>query len=804
MFHDRMRSARDAKKDCQLLGRALAALTCTLLASCTYPRLFKSYTVSSREQAAAITVSATTIPWQRISTSVEPNFTITGDSALLQVAPVTAHIQDQILSAFAANASLGLARGSVISQTTANSTLNSSNNSLHTGQSNTATTGGGQPAGSTTTTTSAGANGGTVSVTTTTNSTSQPITASIPTPPTGIPAGASALTNAAMTGSPSIDPMLKYQAALALYQEVQLMNKEVQNIASRRCFVAYMVQLKIGVLPYRRYLPYDVHARVSFFPVWRVSVEANGTGKTRPAVQKIRSKNSTAGITGFSIFRRNQVTPSTPTKEEKNAPACTGERSSAPLPEVVPVLVTDDIERAVESRSVEVANQIALALSYLSPTLGGRGHLDKLQQSIQAAFGQDINSALTVTRQTDNTLYVRIGAVENATSGLSLTGRTYDVAVLLLVPKVYFSRQANEGSTAHVEIVTYSEFRNATSGAVLPERSGSLPDVADEEITQAMGDVSSTWLQHWQEFQRCAVPEGPEPNGCSMSGNGDVRPYGVEQELIAAVRQSNFSWFRDLVEMIESTNAVGTVPKSAGEINGITYSQREEELWTRLTVLLADSAYSDAEVELRGPQPVELPQSSAPVALIDDGHESSLVLGGVSGIPDNSLIAALELRTPSVATFFDTSIAYNEGSGDLTIKFPSLKQMGLKASGISGRVVLASKSCDRSVTLCAVFPGRSSTKQAGRASAKTPAVPAAPEPPSAKPPASSPESSAQRCGKRQMCYEVAYFVAGAPPAKAPNFKLSTSATVVDTSSGNRGSIVVTIAKLKKASQRVLV
>ena len=245
----------------------IATVVCIGTTSCVnHPPLYKKYAAPSREVAAAVTVSATDMPWQRIATSVEPNFTISGNSALGQVAPITARINQQVLSALAANAEFGFAHGSAQLHSKTNTSSNSQNTSSNTSTSNTSTAAGGKPPGSTTTTTATGTNGSTVSVTTTTNSTSQPITASTPAAPTGVPAAASALSSAALSGSPSVDPMLKYEAALALYQDVQLMNNEVQNIASRRCYVPYMVQLKIGVLPYRHYLPYDLHARISFFP----------------------------------------------------------------------------------------------------------------------------------------------------------------------------------------------------------------------------------------------------------------------------------------------------------------------------------------------------------------------------------------------------------------------------------------------------------------------------------------------------------------------------------------------------------
>ena len=137
--------------------------------------------VSSRDQAGAVLISVNMVaPWDQVADAVQPNFSLTGDQALQQVAPTTARLQEQVLSAFGLSLGVGL---------------------------------------------------------------SQTAPASAPQTPTGTPTGAQLTPATTVSGDIGLDPMLKYQAALALYQAVQIMNREVQYAAMRDGFVPYLVTM---------------------------------------------------------------------------------------------------------------------------------------------------------------------------------------------------------------------------------------------------------------------------------------------------------------------------------------------------------------------------------------------------------------------------------------------------------------------------------------------------------------------------------------------------------------------------------
>src|SRR5262249_129162 len=103
--------------------------------------------------------------------------------------------------------------------------------------------------------------------------------------------------------------------------------------------------------------------------------------------------------------------------------------NASELPHVLPLLVTDDLERALKFRAVEAAGQIGLALTFMYQGVGGNVSANKANQALDTIFGQDINSRLTVTRLSDNTLYARIGAAYQATAGAALIGQTNDISL---------------------------------------------------------------------------------------------------------------------------------------------------------------------------------------------------------------------------------------------------------------------------------------------------------------------------------------------------------------------------------------
>src|SRR3546814_1001816 len=74
--------------------------------------------------------------------------------------------------------------------------------------------------------------------------------------------GAPGTALAGAAGEPGIDPFLKYDIARSLFEFVQLLNQTVRNVAyDSRTEEAYLVRLRVGVVPLARRQSFDVYSR---------------------------------------------------------------------------------------------------------------------------------------------------------------------------------------------------------------------------------------------------------------------------------------------------------------------------------------------------------------------------------------------------------------------------------------------------------------------------------------------------------------------------------------------------------------
>lgn len=195
-----------------------------------------------------------------------------------------------------------------------------------------------------------------------------------------------------------VNPHMEYKAAQSLYHAVKLLNEEARNAAVRNGYVPHVIMLKLTPMLYRRDLSYDIHAKVSFF--------------------------------------NTEKTPIVPKKD------CPGDHlKGLRLPYVVPILATDDLERSIRSNAVEISRQVGLALNAMVKGVGANAALDRINQQLNEIVANDFNSILTVGRLTDNTLYIRLGAANQASSQFSIIGKSYDIAALVLIPMEYYTKK---------------------------------------------------------------------------------------------------------------------------------------------------------------------------------------------------------------------------------------------------------------------------------------------------------------------------------------------------------------------------
>ena len=177
-----------------------------------------------------------------------------------------------------------------------------------------------------------------------TTTTSQSSNSSGPT--AGTPTAASLPGGGSVTGATlGQEPLLKFWTAAALYQEVQLLNRYVQDAAIPEGFTAYVVRLQVSLLPWARNEPYDAYADISFFR--------------------------------GDFCHENRI---------EETPKCDGQTSQNEV-RILPLLVTDDIEAALEARSYDRIRQLALALSAVFKGVGVKSNLGEYERAAPVCNG---------------------------------------------------------------------------------------------------------------------------------------------------------------------------------------------------------------------------------------------------------------------------------------------------------------------------------------------------------------------------------------------------------------------------------
>lgn len=272
-------------------------------------RRYDAHYPSSQAEAGTVTVAVVSVErWQDVVNDLKPNFTLTGDTALQKVLPVTAALQTKILDSLGVNVSAALPTMELTRARTVTRTEADDTETREVAEEKTDARTSGTP----------------------------PELSDLPTPPRtakdlpGIDNVAELFKDT--IGNP---PTLEYQTALALFQEVRLLNRYVDAAVGRHGFTPYLVRLQVGITPYAHRQPYDVYTRIGFFNGLALEEVCND-----PDIQE----------------RCIELASRTP--------------------EVVPLVVTDDIELTRQARATEVVRQLQAALS---GTLQGVGLAAQLQ-----------------------------------------------------------------------------------------------------------------------------------------------------------------------------------------------------------------------------------------------------------------------------------------------------------------------------------------------------------------------------------------------------------------------------------------
>ncbi len=550
-----------------------------VVAACGCAELFTAHRVERQHDAGSVHFAVLAVgPWSEFAESLQPSFQIDEQSALDQVVPSTRALEESLLSVLQASLGLTDVPSRVVDSTTTTTTPDAT------------------------------------SERTVTEREASPLRSEVR------PDAAVVIADDRAVGLPrdsvldqdvGIDPMMRYWAATALYQEVNLLNQYIRTAAIRDGFRPYVVRLQVTLMPAARNEPYDVYTTFSFF--------------SRPLPVAGRGAGGTGGPGAPETSLRGTIRGSSTASERLT-------------PQIIPLMATDNLEATMHSRMVDNVRQLAGALFFMSGTATGALDGQQFSRDQQGVLGRDLNSLLTVARVSDNSLRVRLGASQQATSDYAMVPRNHNVTVLVMVP---------EGVADTIQIVSRTVLVDAKTGKELKERTS-------EEI--------SAILERVRDRYDLAADEKELLGLLAFAQHNDQRAYFAELERLAGPD-------RDF--------AHGT------------------SLWLDLVSLMAGSRYSATEFDL--PPPVAyagngfsgLPDQKA--LLLDDGVlHSTIVLRGGSSLKSSEVSAILEVRPADgeMLPFVPDQVAVSSDRGDIYLEFPSLRAWGVTSGGFRGTMSL--------------------------------------------------------------------------------------------------------------------
>lgn len=199
-------------------------------------------------------------------------------------------------------------------------------------------------------------------------------------------------------GLGGFDPFLVYGSATALHQEVAMLNRYIEDAATRRNAIPYLVRLQITHMPNRPNRPVDTYVTLRFG-----GNDANG--KDFPDVDE----SDRQGVL------------------------------------VLPLLATESLESSVVEKTfelqlaAELARQVSVApfkagKQVPSISVAAAQKLRAAYKRARSSLGRDLNTTFLVGAEDSNIIKVRIGAANAGSKDLQMVPRNHYLSILVMVP----------------------------------------------------------------------------------------------------------------------------------------------------------------------------------------------------------------------------------------------------------------------------------------------------------------------------------------------------------------------------------
>jgi hypothetical protein len=638
----------------RLLLPALAA-TLLLTACETFNRQQR---VDRQDKAGSVHVAVlSVVPWSSYSDSLQPVFKMTAEDALAQAIPDTVALEDKLLSALGAKAKVALPQTKDLTSLVSTATTTGDSSVENSEVTKTTTT----------------------DSKTTTESPGDVSTAQLGASPAGTQTAAGLPGASVLSTKLGLDPMMRLTVAKALYQEAALINQEIKHAAlDPDAYTSFLVRIQVTVLPSQRDEPYDAYSSISFFHgdfdssqtsysplLYQPNdpllahlrtgadnletdvLESTDVGKPSSAALRARAafldKVEATNSLGREAIRQLRIDlDKIPLQSTAELEAAVDERLLAsllkgtvvtPTPRILPLLVTDDIVAALQSRSTEKIAQFGLALSALFNGVGVGADLQKTSDKLRSSLGRDFNSTFTVARSSDNTMLVRFGALQQAAATYTMIPQSHYVSLVLLVPK-----KDPQPERQVMRLLAKTIFIDATKGTPLPSR-----------------PASELLIKAKTVFRNHGYPED------KLTESGAI-------VLLGHVARNDFATFVNELKAITKLAPSSLMP---------------EATWADFAALRTGGQYDSGTFAVYFPKPNVLPFATQTPILFDDGKTvASASIQGGKGWKATNLRASLLLKeargagTPDL-TFYAGSVSVNAADGTITLGFPSPAAAGL-------------------------------------------------------------------------------------------------------------------------------
>ena len=418
-----------------------------------------------------------------------------------------------------------------------------------------------------------------------------------------------------------LDQMTRYWAATALFQEINLLTRYVRDVALGENKRAYVVRFQVTLHPHRRQQAYDAYTTVSFF-----RQQPSAAAATRPATESAK-QDPAAQMPKGPTRSYGQIL------ERVDNLRASRDQTGRGL-KVIPLLVSDNLEGALEAKSLSVLREYALSIMAVVQGFGIGGDISRRSSNLQALVGRELNSLLSVARANDNTLRVRFGAMQQPGAFLSMVPRNQTVTVLLVLDD-YTSKPSDAAAKEAIESIralAKTEFMDATTGRVLPIDQQAFHQDLDSALKRYNIDIDES-----------------KPSVAAT---------------LRAVQLADEDLFKTALEGL-AADATGGKDK-----NEEVVKIYRDEIWLDAASLLGALPYSTTSFPLPQ-QPKDAGLENQALLAMDDGKELKIIVDGAERLAGSSVTASLsvhETTSPEPpAPTCGTSAPAGVGVPDLTL-----------------------------------------------------------------------------------------------------------------------------------------